>query len=86
MSITKTVKVQTVEVFPPVDDTAELTENSRWPTISVIYIDVFTDPDDPSMPIRNSRSVSLCKYTHNEETDVSFEDTLVQNIAETIWS
>jgi hypothetical protein len=86
MSITKTVKVQTIEVFPPVDDTAELTENSRWPTISVIYIDVFTDPDDLSMPIRNARSVSLCKYTNNEETDTSLEDTLVQNIAEAIWS
>lgn len=82
MAITKTTKVQRVEVY----------EDTR---LMVVYTDVFDDPDDDQLPHTSQRVVHLSKMTSTTDeegnvtetpTDVSKHDPLVQTIAAAVWA
>lgn len=84
MAITKTTTVQRVEVHPGDD-----------PTLMVVYIDVFDDPDDDFLPNESQRVVRLEKVTRTvaedftvteTDTDISGHDPLVQTIAAAVWT
>lgn len=84
MAITKTTTVQRIEVYPGDD-----------PTLMVVYIDVFDDPDDDLLPNESQRVIRLEKMTSSTDeegnvtetdTDVSGHDTLVQAIAAAVWT
>ena len=78
MAITLTRTVQRVETYPAVQ--AEEGETT-YPTLMVVYNDVFDDPDDEQLP------VTATKVMHfSQGDDVSGEDQLVQDIASAIWS
>lgn len=84
MAITKTTTVQRIEVYPGDD-----------PTLMVVYIDVFDDPDDDLLPNESQRVIRLEKMTSTTAedgtvteaaTDVSGHDPLVQTIAAAVWT
>lgn len=78
MAITLTRTVQRVETYPTVQ--AEEGETT-YPTLMVVYNDVFDDPDDEQLP------VTATKVLHfSQGDDVSGEDQLVQDIADALWS
>ena len=78
MAITLTRTVQRVETYPAVQ--AEEGETT-YPTLMVVYNDVFDDPDDEQLP------VTATKVMHfSQGDDVSGEDQLVQDIADALWS
>jgi len=78
MAITLTRTVQRVETYPA--QPAEESETT-YPTLMVVYNDVFDDPDDEQLP------VTATKVSHfSQGDDVSGEDQLVQDIASAIWS
>ena len=78
MAITLTRTVQRVETYPAVP--AEEGETT-YPTLMVVYNDVFDDPDDEQLPVTASK---VLHFSHGD--DVSGEDQLVQDIASAIWS
>ena len=78
MAITLTRTVQRIETYPAV--AAEEGETT-YPTLMVVYNDVFDDPDDEQLPVTASKVMHF-----NQGDDVSGEDTLVQTIATAIWS
>ena len=84
MAITKTTTVQRIEVYPGDD-----------PTLMVVYIDFFDDPDDDLLPNESQRVIRLEKMTSTTDedgnvtetpTDVSGHDPLVQTIAAAVWA
>ena len=78
MAITLTRTVQRVETYPAVLAAEE--GETTYPTLMVVYNDVFDDPDDDQLPVTAS------KVSHfNQGDDVSGEDELVQQIAGAIW-
>jgi hypothetical protein len=78
MAITLTRTVQRVETYPAAQ--AEEGETT-YPTLMVVYNDVFDDPDDEQLP------VTATKVMHfSQGDDVSGEDQLVQDIADALWS
>ena len=79
MAITLTRTVQRIETYPaqPVMEEGEAT----YPTLMVVYNDVFDDPDDEQLPVTATKVVHL---SHGD--DVSGEDELVQTIANAIWA
>lgn len=78
MAITLTRTVQRIETYPVIP--AEEGETT-YPTLMVVYNDVFDDPDDEQLPVTASKVLHF-----NEGDDVSGEDALVQTIATAIWS
>lgn len=77
MAITLTRTVQRVETYPAVS--AEEGETT-YPTLMVVYNDVFDDPDDEQLPVTATK---VSNFSHGD--DVSGEDQLVQDIASAIW-
>ena len=78
MAITLTRTVQRIETYPatPVEE-----GETTYPTLMVVYNDVFDDPKDDQLP------VTATKVLHfSNGDDVSGEDQLVQDIASAIWS
>jgi hypothetical protein len=54
---------------------------ATYPTLMVVYNDLFDDADDEQLP------VTATKVLHfNKGDDVSGEDQLVQTIATAIWA
>lgn len=89
MAITKTTKVQRVEVYPPMDADAADTLNTGNPTVMCVYEDAMDDPDDNDLPVTATRVKHLMRYSDEENataTDVTGEDQLVQDICGAIWS
>lgn len=78
MAITLTRTVQRIETYPAVP--AEEGETT-YPTLMVVYNDVFDDPDDDQLPVTATKVVHL-----KEGDDVTGEDQLVQTVAEAVWS
>ena len=79
MAITLTRTVQRIETYPAVAPAEE--GETTYPTLMVVYNDVFDDPDDEQLP------VTATKVLHfNQGDDVSGEDALVQTIASAIWA
>ncbi len=83
MAITLTRTVQRIETYPatppmpaPEGDEPEKT----YPTMMVVYNDVFDDPKDDQLPVTATKVMNFSKGD-----DVSKEDALVQTIATAIW-
>ena len=74
MAITKTTKVHRVDVL--VRDTSDYTQS----VLSVTLVDMWDDPEDDDLPIRNTRSVNLASGS-----DVSSYPQFVQDIATAVW-
>ena len=74
MAITKTTTVHRVDVL--VRDTSDYTQS----VLSVTLVDMWDDPNDADLPIRNSRSVNL-----TPGSDVSSYPQFLQDIAATVW-
>ncbi len=79
MAITLTRTVQRIETYPaqPAMEEGETT----YPTLMVVYNDVFDDPDDEQLPVTATK---VLHFSHGD--DVSGEDELVQTIASAIWA
>lgn len=88
MAITKTTKVQRVEVYPPADTSAADTLNSKHETLMVVYEDTLDDTEDADLPVTATRVKHLSKFVEDggAATSTSGEDALVQSICTTIWS
>jgi len=78
MAITLTRTVQRIETYPAVP--AEEGETT-YPTLMVVYNDVFDDPDDEQLPVTASKVLHF-----NQGDDMTGEDALVQTIATAIWA
>ena len=79
MAITLTRTVQRVETYPAVTPAEE--GEVTYPTLMVVYNDVFDDPDDEQLPVTANKVLHLKK-----DDDISGEDELVQTIANAIWA
>lgn len=89
MAITKTTKVQRVEVYPAADSSAADTTNAGNPTVMCVYEDTFDDSTDPDLPETSPRVKHLDRYSDESNqtaTVVTGEDQLVQDICGAIWS
>jgi len=89
MAITKTTKVQRVEVYPPMDADAADTTNAGNPTVMCVYEDSMDDPNDSDLPVTATRVKTLVRYSDEDNataTDVTGENQLVQDICGAIWS
>ena len=95
MAITKTTKVQRVEVYPPADSSADTGTSNAWPTLMVVYIDTLDDPDDAELPVTANRVKHISKFTitvaedgteSSAATSVTSEDQLIQDICGAVWS
>ena len=81
MAITLTRTVQRVETYPATPDPMGGESEKTYPTMMVVYNDVFDDPKDDQLPVTATKVMNFSKGD-----DVSKEDTLVQTIATAIWS
>ena len=92
MAITKTRKVQSIEVQPAQDtDATGIYINNSAPTVHVQYMNVFDDSGDAELPVSISKFVHISKWVVAEDesttlTDYSSEDALVQAVCGAIWS
>lgn len=79
MAITLTRTVQRIETYPaqPLMEEGETT----YPSLMVVYNDVFDDPDDDQLPVTATKVINIHKGD-----DVSGEDALVQTVANAIWA
>ena len=78
MTITLTRTVQRIETYPAMEAPEGET---TYPTLMVVYNDVFDDPDDEQLPVTATK---VMNFNHGD--DVSGEDELVQTIASAIWT
>ena len=90
MAISNTTTVQRIEVYPPVDTSAEDTANAKHETLMVVYNNTLTGTGaDAGLDGSISTTVKhLSKFVADggDATDVSSEDALVQSVAGAIWS
>lgn len=89
MAMTKTVTLKFFEVHPKEIADAETNTNAGNPTVHVFYNVTVDDPSDDELPVRNSKSYQIARYSDEENqtaTDVSGEDPLVQDVCAAIWS
>ena len=88
MAITLTRTVQRVETYPAMDSTAADDSNAKYPTLMVVYNDLFDDVSDDQLPVTATKVLHFSKYVEDggDATDMSGEDALVQTIATAIWA
>lgn len=88
MAITKTTKVERVEVYPPTDTSAEDTANAKHETLMVVYADTLDDTEDADLPVTATRVKHLTKFVEDggAATDVSGELQLIRDICGAVWS
>ena len=88
MAITKTTKVQRIEVYPPADTSAADTANAKHETVMVVYHDTLDDSGDADLPVVATRVKHLSKFVEDggAATGYATEDTLVKDICAKIWS
>lgn len=79
MAITLTRTVQRIETYPAQPPMEE--GGATYPTLMVVYNDMFDDPDDEQLPVTANKVMHFSKGD-----DVSGEDELVQTIANAIWA
>ena len=79
MAITLTSTVRRVETYPAAEPAPE--GETTYPTLMVVYNDLFDDADDDQLPVTATKVLHFSK-----DDDMSNEDTLVQTIATAIWS
>ena len=88
MAITKTTKVQRIEVYPPADSSAADSANAKHETIMVVYHDILDDENDAELPVVATRVKNFSKYVEDggAATGYSTEDALVKTVLDAIWS
>ena len=88
MAITKTTKVQRIEVYPPADSSAADTTNAKHETLMVVYEDTLDDSGDADLPVVATRGKHLSKFVEDggAATGYATEDTLVKDICDKIWA
>ena len=88
MAITKTTKVQRIEVYPPADSSAADSANAKHETLMVVYEDTLDDSADADLPVTAIRTKWINKYVEDggAATAYSGADTLVQTVCGAIWS
>jgi len=88
MAITKTTKVQRIEVYPPADTSAADTANAKHETLMVVYHDILDDSEDADLPVTATRVKHLSKFVEDggAATGYATEDTLVKTVLDAIWS
>jgi len=88
MAITKTTKVQRIEVYPLSDSSAADTANAKHPTLMVVYEDTLDDSGDADLPVTATRVKHLTKFVEDggAATNYSTEDALVKSICDKIWA
>jgi|TARA_R100000455_G_C6263596_1_gene118867 hypothetical protein len=88
MAITKTTKVQRIEVYPLSDSSAADTANAKHPTLMVVYEDTLDDSGDADLPVVATRVKYLNKFVEDggAATNYSTEDALVKSICDKIWA
>ena len=88
MAITKTTKVQRVEVYPLADSSAADTTNAKHPTLMVVYEDTLDDSGDADLPVVATRVKYLNKFVEDggAATNYSSENELVKSICDKIWA
>lgn len=92
MAITKTRKLQRMEVLPAIDaDATGININHSVPRVQVEYIHVFDDSEDAELPVSIHNFTTINKWVVAEDesttlTDYSSEDALVQAVCGAIWS
>ena len=80
MAITKTQTVQRVECYPAAH--YEEDQEPTYPTLMVVYNEVFDDPKDDDLQMRDNKVVNLSKDDGNLEA----KDDFVKTIANALWS
>ena len=88
MAITKTTKVQRVEVYSPMDSSAASTTNAAHESVMVVYEDTLDDSADADLPVTATRVKHLNKFVEDDgaATDYSGEDAMVKTILDAIWA
>ena len=88
MAITKTTKVQRIEVYPPADSSAADTLNAKHETVMVVYEDTLDDSADADLPVTAVRVKHLSKFVEDggAATGYASEDNLVKAVLDAIWS
>ena len=88
MAITKTTKVQRMEVYPPADSSAADSANAKHETVMVVYEDTLDDSADKDLPVVATRVKNLTKFVEDggAATGYATEDTLVKAVLDAIWS
>ena len=85
MAITNVRTVQRVEVQPSDTD----------PSLMVVYVHTFDDPNDDQLPAETEKTKWLNRYTvtvaedgteTSAATDISGEDAMVQAICGAVWT
>ena len=79
MAITLTRTVQRIETYPAMTPAPEGEET--YPTLMVVYNDLFDDADDDQLPVTATKVLHFTKGD-----DMSGQDDLVKTIATAIWS
>ena len=88
MAITKTTKVQRIEVYPPADSSAADSTNAKHETVMVVYEDTLDDSADAELPVTATRVKHLSKWQEDggSATVYTNEDNLVKAVLGAIWS
>ena len=88
MAITKTTKVQRVEVYSPMDSSAASTKMDAHERVMVVYEDTLDDSADADLPVVATRVKHLTKLVEEDgaATDYSGEDELEKTICNAIWA
>ena len=88
MAITKTTKVQRIEVYPPVDTSAADSANAKHETVMVVYEDTLDDSADAELPVTATRVKNLSKWQEDggSATVYTNEDNLVKAVLDAIWA
>ena len=88
MAITKTTKVERIEVYPLKNSSAATDSNDKYPSIMVVYNDIIDDSEDSDLPVTATRVKHIHKFVSDggATSSVSGEDPLVQSVAGAIWS
>jgi len=92
MAINKSVQIERIEIYPPADTEQENT-NLAHESIHVISTITFTgtgqNASDVDLPMKHTAHKVLYYYSdeaNGTKTSVVGEDTLVQTVANAVWS
>ena len=87
MAITKVKTVNKVEVYPPLDSSAESTSNNKWSRLWVEYKIVLDDTSDDELPVTSYTQKNLVRYnTDGSAYDFSREETYVKTLITALWT
>lgn len=88
MAITKTTKLNHIEVYPAIDSSAADSSNAKHARVKAEYIDTLDDSEDADLPVSVGRTVLITKFVEDggAATNYSSEDALVRTVCAAVWS